>query len=167
MNDVAIRPAAPEDVGAILRLIKQLAAYERLEDEVSVTEETLRESLFGRGSTAEALLAWRGGEPVGYAVFFPSFSTFLGRPGLYVEDLFVLPAHRGQGVGSLLLAEIARLAVERGCARLEWAVLDWNRPAIEFYSRLGARAMSEWTIYRLTGEPLRALARCASPARRS
>jgi GNAT superfamily N-acetyltransferase len=156
--EVAIRAAKPEDVAALLGLIKQLAAYERLEHEVSATEEGLRDSLFGPGATAGALLAWRGEEAVGYAVFFPSFSTFLGRPGLYVEDLFVLPAHRGQGVGSRLLAEIARLAVQRGCARLEWAVLDWNRPAIDFYLGLGARPMSEWTVYRLTGEPIRKLA---------
>lgn len=140
---------------AIAALIRGLAEYEKLEREVVMTEELLTANLFGERAYAETVLAE---EPertaVGFALFFHNFSTFLGRPGIYLEDLFVLPAFRGRGIGKALLAHLARLAVERGCGRLEWAVLDWNRPAIGFYESLGARPNSEWTVYRLTGEAL-------------
>ena len=142
----------------IAELIRGLAVYEKLEAEVVMTEEALAEGLFGPRPYAEALLAERGGRPVGFALFFHTFSTFLARPGIYLEDLFVVPEERGHGVGRLLLARLASIAVERGCARLEWAVLAWNRDAIRFYERLGARPNSDWTIYRLAGEPLRSLA---------
>jgi GNAT superfamily N-acetyltransferase len=150
-----IRPASAADVPDILRLIKALAAYEKLEGEVVATEERLRESLFGPRPAAETLLACVQGRPVGFAVFFHNYSTFRGRAGVYVEDLFVEPAHRGSGCGAALLRSVARLAVERGCERFEWSVLDWNEPAIGFYLKLGARAQDEWTIYRLQGEALR------------
>jgi GNAT superfamily N-acetyltransferase len=124
-----------------------------------MTEDMLTAGLFGQRPYAEVLLADDADQPVGFALFFHNFSTFLGRPGIYLEDLFVVPEHRGKGIGQLLLATLARLAVERGCGRLEWAVLDWNQEAIRFYERLGARPNSDWTIYRLTGESLSALAR--------
>ncbi len=142
----------------IAELIRGLAVYEKLEAEVVMTEEALAEGLFGPRPYAEALLAENGGRPVGFALFFHTFSTFLARPGIYLEDLFVVPEERGNGVGRSLLARLASIAVERGCARLEWAVLAWNRDAIRFYERLGARPNSDWTIYRLAGEPLRSLA---------
>lgn len=153
-DDSVMRPATRDDIPTLLRLIRQLAEYEKLQHEVVATEEGLRETLFGDGSTAEAVIAWAGPEPVGYAVFFQNFSTFLGRPGLYLEDLFVVPSHRGRGIGGKLLAGVAQAAVSRGCGRLEWAVLDWNRKAIGFYERLGAKAMSEWTVYRISGDAL-------------
>ena len=143
----------------IAELIRGLARYEKLEDQVEMTEELLDTALFGQRPYAEVVLAEDGGRPAGFALFFHNFSTFLGRPGIYLEDLFVLPEHRGSGIGRMLLAHLARLAVERGCGRLEWAVLDWNRDAIGFYERLGARPNSEWTVYRLTGEALSSLAR--------
>lgn len=142
----------------IAELIRGLAVYEKLEAEVVMTEEALAEGLFGPRPYAEALLAENGGRPVGFALFFHTFSTFLARPGIYLEDLFVVPEERGNGVGRSLLARLASIAVERGCARLEWAVLAWNRDAIRFYELLGARPNSDWTIYRLAGEPLRSLA---------
>jgi GNAT superfamily N-acetyltransferase len=154
---IEIVPATPADVPVLLDLIRGLAAYEKLSHEVSATAEGLRAALFGPRPTAEAILARledRATTPVGFAVFFHNFSTFLGRPGICLEDLFVLPEHRGKGIGKALLLHIAALAQERGCGRLEWAVLDWNRPAIEFYRALGARSMDEWTVFRLTGEPL-------------
>jgi len=147
------------DVPVIADLIRGLATFEKLEDQVSMTEERLAESLFGQHRYAETLLAEDDGTPVGFALFFHNFSTFLGLPGVYLEDLFVMPEHRGRGVGRALLRELARLAVERGCGRLEWSVLDWNRDAIGFYERLGARPNSEWTVYRLTGEALTSLGR--------
>jgi GNAT superfamily N-acetyltransferase len=153
-----VRPATPADVPTIARLIRALAAYERLAHEVVLDEDRLREHLFGPRPYAEALLAEEAGAVVGFALFFHNYSTFLGRPGLYLEDLFVEPAHRGRGHGKALLAALARLAVERGCGRLEWAVLDWNEPAIAFYRALGAEPMDEWTVYRLTGDALRRLA---------
>jgi GNAT superfamily N-acetyltransferase len=156
---VSIRPATPEDVPVIAALIRGLARYEKLEHEVVMTEELLAAGLFGERPYAEVLLAEDEGDTVGFALFFHNFSTFLGRPGIYLEDLFVLPEHRGKGIGRLLLASLARLAVERDCGRLEWAVLDWNQDAIGFYERLGARPNSDWTVYRLTGESLSALAR--------
>jgi GNAT superfamily N-acetyltransferase len=156
---VQLRDAVPGDVPAIARLIRALSVYEKLEQDVVMTEELLRENLFDTHRYAEVVLAEEGGEPVGFALFFHNFSTFLGRPGIYLEDLFVVPEKRGHGVGKLLLTHLAHLAVERHCGRLEWAVLDWNRDAIGFYERLGARPNSEWTVYRLTGEPLERLAR--------
>jgi GNAT superfamily N-acetyltransferase len=156
---VSIRPAIRDDVPVIAELIRGLARYEKLEGEVVMTEELLDSSLFGRRPYAEVLLAEDEGRAVGFALFFHNFSTFLGRPGIYLEDLFVRPENRGEGIGRLLLANLARLAVERGCGRLEWAVLDWNQDAIGFYERLGAKPNSEWTVYRLTGESLSGLAR--------
>lgn len=155
---IDITPATERDVPLLLRLITALAEYERLADQVVATEATLRESLFGAQPSAEAVVAYAGGEPVGFAVWFYNYSTFLSRPGLYLEDLFVLPAWRGRGVGRALLGHLARIAVERGCGRMEWAVLDWNEPAIRFYQRIGARPMDEWTVYRLTGDALTRLA---------
>jgi len=143
----------------VAELIWQLARFEKLESEVVMTEELLAKGLFGTPRYAEAVIAEEEGEPIGFALFFHTFSTFLARPGMYLEDLFVLPEHRGQGVGRALLAHLAQLAIERGCGRLEWAVLNWNTEAIRFYERLGARPNSEWTVYRLAGEALQALAR--------
>jgi len=154
----AIRSAGPDDVPAVLALIRQLAEYERLADRVTATEDGVREALFGERPVAEAILAWVDDEPVGYAIFFSSFSTFVGRPGIYLEDVFVRPEKRGRGIGKAMLVHIAKLAKERGCGRLEWAVLDWNRPAIDFYRRLGAEALDDWTVYRLSGSGLDALA---------
>jgi GNAT superfamily N-acetyltransferase len=153
-----IRPGRPADVPLIASLIRGLAVFEKLEDEVTLTEDRLAKGLFGDRPYAETLLAEEDGTPVGFALFFHSFSTFLARPGIYLEDLFVVPEHRSQGVGRALLVALARVAVERDCGRLEWSVLDWNREAIGFYERLGARPNSEWTVYRLAGEALRSLA---------
>jgi GNAT superfamily N-acetyltransferase len=153
-----IRPAIRDDVPTIADLIRGLARYEKLEHDVVMTEALLDTALFGERQYAEVLLAEDDGRPVGFALFFHNFSTFLGRPGIYLEDLFVLPETRGRGIGRTLLTHLARLAVERGCGRLEWAVLDWNRDAIGFYERIGARPISEWTVYRLTGEALSGLA---------
>lgn len=143
----------------IADLIRQLAKFEKLEDDVVLTEDLLRAGLFGSRPYAEAVIAEDAEKPIGFALFFHTFSTFLARPGLYLEDLFVLADHRGKGVGRALLAHLARLAVERGCGRLEWAVLNWNQDAIRFYERLGAKPNSEWTVYRLTDEALSALGR--------
>jgi GNAT superfamily N-acetyltransferase len=159
--DVVIREARPEDVPVILRMIRALAEYENLSDAVTTTEEQLRDSLFARRA-AEVLLAYAADEAAGFAVFFHNFSTFLGRPGLYLEDIFVRPEWRGRGVGTQLFARVAGLAVDRGCGRMEWSVLDWNQPAIGFYRKLGAQPMDEWTVFRLTGA---ALAEAASPVR--
>lgn len=142
----------------ILSFVKQLAEYERLTHEVVATEASLRESLFGHQCGPEALLAEYEGRPVGFAVFFQNYSTFLGRPGLYVEDIYVQPEYRGRGFGRALLAYLARLAKERRCGRLEWAVLDWNEPAIGFYKGLGAVPMDQWTVYRIAGDALDKLA---------
>lgn len=154
-----IRPAERTDVPVVAELIWQLARFEKLENEVVLTEELLEAGLFGPRPYAETVIAEEDGEPIGFALFFHSFSTFLARPGLYLEDLFVLADHRGRGVGRALLAHLAHLAVDRGCGRLEWAVLNWNREAVRFYERLGAKPNSEWTVYRLTGEALSALGR--------
>ena len=154
-----IRPAEAPDVPVIAELIRGLARFEKLEDEVTMTEERLAENLFGRHRYAETLLAEDAGAAVGFALFFHNFSTFIGLPGIYLEDLFVIPEHRGQGVGRALLKELARVALERGCGRLEWSVLNWNRDAISFYEKLGARPLSDWTVYRLSGEALTALGR--------
>jgi len=156
---VRIRSGVRADVPIIAELIRGLARYEKLEDEVIMTEEGLASNLFGPHHYAETLIAESDGSPVGFALFFHNFSTFLGKPGIYLEDLFVIPESRGGGVGRALLKELARLAIERKCGRLEWSVLDWNREAIGFYERLGARPNSEWTVYRLTGEALSALGR--------
>ena len=156
---LTIRPAEGADVPIIAELIRGLARFEKLEHEVTMTEDRLATNLFGTRRYAETLIAEQDGEPVGFALFFHNFSTFLAQPGIYLEDLFVLPDHRGGGIGRALLKELARLAVERGCGRLEWAVLDWNRDAIGFYERLGARPNSEWTVYRLAGEALTTLVR--------
>ncbi|OLB99556.1 MAG: GNAT family N-acetyltransferase [Chloroflexi bacterium] len=153
-----IRPGELQDVPLIAELIRGLARYEKLEQEVVMTEEKLTATLFGERRYAETLIAEEGGEPVGFALFFHNFSTFLAQPGIYLEDLFVVPEQRGRGVGRALLERLAQVAVDRGCGRLEWAVLDWNVDAIKFYERLGAKPNSEWTVYRLTGRPLRALA---------
>jgi len=155
---LSIRPGELKDVPLIAELIRGLAHYEKLEHEVTMTEEKLTAHLFGERRYAETLIAEDGGQPVGFALFFHSFSTFLAQPGLYLEDLFVVPARRGAGIGRALLERLAQVAVDRGCGRLEWAVLDWNKDAIRFYERLGAKPNSEWTVYRLTGEPLHALA---------
>src|SRR5689334_7346504 len=155
---MAIRFAERADVPLILRLIKALAVYEKPEDKVVATEEKVGRALFGPRPYAEALIAELDREAVGFALFFPNFSTFLAQPGIYLEDLFVEPEHRGAGVGRALLERLARIAVERECGRLEWAVLDWNKDAIGFYKRLGATPNDDWTVYRLAGEALRALA---------
>lgn len=153
-----IRPAGPDDVPLILGLIRALAEYERLAHEVVATEELLTRHLFGGERRAEVLIAMEEESAVGFALFFHNFSTFLGRPGLYLEDLFVVPEFRGRGVGRELLSALARIAVERECGRMEWWVLDWNASAIGFYESLGAVAMDDWTVFRLTGESLERLA---------
>ena len=154
----SIRPARPDDCGTIAELIRELAVYERLEDQARATPEDLRRDLFGPRPFAEALIAEVDGEPVGFALFFHNYSTFRGQPGLYLEDLFVRPEARGRGIGRAFLAELAKMAVERGCGRLEWAVLDWNEPAIDFYRSLDALPMDDWTIFRLADGPLARLA---------
>jgi GNAT superfamily N-acetyltransferase len=154
---VTIRPARESEVPVILQFIRDLAVYEHLEHEAVATEESLRKSLFGPRPYAEVVFACVAEEPVGFALFFHNYSTFLGRPGIYLEDLFVRPEARGQGIGKRLLTWLAQLAVERGCGRLEWAVLDWNEPSIAFYESLGAKPMDEWRIFRLTGPALTAL----------
>ncbi|HEV2321512.1 MAG TPA: GNAT family N-acetyltransferase [Gammaproteobacteria bacterium] len=153
-----IRNATPADVGLILGFIRELAEYEKLAHEVVATEADLRRSLFGERPAAECIIAESGGKPAGFALFFHNFSTFLGKPGLYLEDLYVKPGLRGQGVGRKLLAHLARLAVSRGCGRFEWAVLDWNEPAIRFYQGLGARMLQDWRVNRVTGDALAKLA---------
>jgi GNAT superfamily N-acetyltransferase len=155
---VDIVPATVADVPLILRLITALAEYEKLADQVVATEDMLRASLFGPHPAAHVVIARVGGEPAGFALWFYNYSTFLAKPGLYLEDLFVLPAFRGQGVGKALLVHLARVAVERGCGRMEWSVLDWNAPAIGFYRKLGAAVMADWRLCRLTGDTLHALA---------
>ena len=156
---LTITPATPGDVPTILALIRELAEYEKLLDRVEATEQRLRETLFGPRPYAEVLIARLDGQPVGYALFFHNYSTFLARPGLYLEDVYVRPAFRKRGVGKALLREVARVARARGCGRLEWSVLDWNQPSIDFYLSLGARPMGEWTTYRMTEDAIAALAR--------
>jgi GNAT superfamily N-acetyltransferase len=153
-----IRIATEQDVPLILEFIRALAVYERLADRVVATEESLRETLFGHPRFAEVLIAEDGGAPVGFALFFHNYSTFLGRPGIYLEDLFVKPEARGRGFGKALLARLAAIAKSRNCGRLEWAVLNWNKPSIDFYERLGAVPLDDWKVYRLIGEPLDKLA---------
>jgi GNAT superfamily N-acetyltransferase len=154
-----IRQATEADVPLILRFIRALAEYEKLSHKVVATEESLRRTLFGNPRFAEVILGYEGGEPVGFALFFHNYSTFLGRPGIYLEDLFVDPDRRGRGYGKALLAHLARLARDRDCGRLEWAVLDWNAPSIQFYKSLGAVPLDDWIIFRLTGEALERSAR--------
>jgi GNAT superfamily N-acetyltransferase len=158
MGEVSVRAASEEDVPLILSLIHELAEYERLSHEVVATEEALREHLFGERPVAEVMIAEEGTDPAGFALFFYSFSTFLGRPGIYLEDLYVRPEFRGRGMGRALLVHLARLAKRRGCGRLEWSVLDWNEPAIGFYKGIGASQVGGWTVYRVTGEALEELA---------
>lgn len=158
MSEIRIAPATEADVSVIFEMIRGLAEYEKLSHVVVATEERLRQTLFGDRPGAEVLLAHWNGEPVGFALFFPNYSTFLAQPGIYLEDLFVKPHARGKGAGLALFVELARIAVARSCGRVEWAVLDWNAPSIEFYKKLGAVALDEWTIFRLTSEPLRKLA---------
>ena len=155
---IHIREARPDDAGLIFRFICDLADYEKLRHEVRTTPEGLAARLFGPRPYAEVLIAEQDGDPVGFALFFHNFSTFEGRPGLYLEDLYVEPRARGCGAGKALLSRLAQLAVERDCARLEWWVLDWNEPSIAFYRSLGARAMDEWTVYRVDGTALASLA---------
>ena len=154
----AFRKAVEGDEGLILSFIKELAEYEHLSDEVIATEELLKEWIFHKNK-AEVIFALEDGKEVGFALFFHNFSTFLGRAGIYLEDLFVMPQYRGHGHGKVLVKELARIAVERGCGRLEWACLDWNRPSIDFYLSLGAVPMEEWTVYRVAGEILHDMAR--------
>ncbi|MBA3543757.1 MAG: GNAT family N-acetyltransferase [Chthoniobacterales bacterium] len=157
-SQFSIRLAGPADVPTILSLIRELAEYERAPDEVVATEEQLRENLFGAQPAAEVLLGEEKGEPVSFALFFHNFSTWMGRRGLYLEDLFVRPEVRGKGYGRALLVRLAAIAQERDCGRMEWAVLDWNEPAIQFYRKLGARPNEEWTIFRLTRDGIGNLA---------
>jgi GNAT superfamily N-acetyltransferase len=158
MNEITIRPAGEHEVPLILGFIRGLAEYEHLEHEVVATEEQLREVLFGARRYAEVVFACLNGDPVGFALFFHNFSTFLGRPGIYLEDLFVRPEARGHGVGRKVLEWLAAEAIRRNCGRLEWAVLDWNEPSIQFYQNLGAVHMKQWQIFRLTGPALTQLA---------
>ena len=152
-----IRFATPADVQAILGLIRELAEYERLLDQVVADEASLQRALFGERRYVEALVSIVDQKTVGFALFFHNFSTFLGKPGMYLEDLYVRPEFRGRGLGKALLTQVARIAVERDCGRMEWSVLDWNEPSIRFYERLGAKSLTDWTVYRLTGEALSGL----------
>lgn len=153
-----IRDATPDDAGTILRFITELAIYEKAEHEVEATVESVTESLFGTASVSQAAICERDGVPVGFAVWFYSYSTWLARNGLYLEDLYVTPDQRGTGAGRLMLRHLARIAVEKGCGRFEWSVLDWNEPAIKAYEAIGAEPLSEWTRYRLAGPALKAFA---------
>ncbi len=153
-ESLTIRQAVEQDVPLILDFIRQLAVYEKLEDRVVATESDLASALFGPRPYAEVIIAEHDGRPAGFALFFHNFSTFLGKPGIYLEDLFVLPAERGRGTGKALLIELARIAASRDCGRIEWSVLNWNEPAIGFYRSLGAEPMDEWTVYRLRPEML-------------
>ncbi len=162
MPHFEIRSARPADVPAIARLIRELADYERAPNEAIATEDGLREVLFGNERAAHVLLALENGEAVGFAVYFFNFSTWLGRPGLYLEDLFVKPTIRGKGYGRALLVRLAQIAHEKKCGRMEWAVLDWNEPAIGFYKKLGAKPMDDWTVFRLTSDGIAQLAQGSS-----
>ncbi len=163
MTEIRITSATESDVPAILEMIRELAEYEKLSHVVVATEEQLRHTLFGERPAAEVLLAHWNSEPIGFALFFPNYSTFLAQPGIYLEDLFVKPHARGKRAGLALLIELARIAVARGCGRVEWSVLDWNEPSIQFYKKLGAIPMDEWTTFRLTGEALARLAANREP----
>lgn len=153
MAQITFRMAQPKDTALILHFIRELAVYEKMEDQVIATEELLTEWLFEK-QKAEVVIGEAEGKPVGFALFFHNFSTFLGRSGIYLEDLFVEPSERGKGYGKALLTHLAQIAVERGCGRLEWSCLDWNQPSIDFYLSMGAERMDDWTTYRLTGEKL-------------
>ena len=157
MGKLTLRFAAADDCGKILFFIRELAAYEKMSDEVAATEELLREWLFDK-QIAEVLFACEDGKEIGFALFFHNYSTFLGRAGIYLEDLFILPEYRGKGYGKAVLKKLAEIAVERGCGRLEWSCLDWNRPSIDFYLSLGAVPLEDWTVYRITGDTLKKLA---------
>ncbi len=157
-SSFTIRPAGPGDAGTIFSLIKELAEYERLSHEVVATEDDIHDSLFGHHPYAEALIGEYGEMPISFALFFYNFSTFLGKPGIYLEDLYVKPEYRSKGLGRRMLAHIARLAIDRRCGRFEWSVLDWNTPAIRTYDKLKAKPMKDWILYRLTGEALKELA---------
>jgi GNAT superfamily N-acetyltransferase len=161
-TNVRILPAERKDIPLILSFIRKLAEYEKLLDEVVADEDTLRAALFGPRPAAEVVLAYIESEPVGFAVYFQTFSTFMARSGIYLEDLFIEPAYRSKGVGTALLIYLAQLTAQRGCARLSWAVLDWNQPAIQFYRKLGAIALDEWTVFELSGTALQRLARTDS-----
>jgi GNAT superfamily N-acetyltransferase len=158
MTAIRIERATERDIPIILQMIRELADYERMLPDVVATEASLREALFSAKPDAEVILAYAGDEATGFALFFHNFSTFLGRRGLYLEDLFVKPSFRGQGIGKRLLVELARIAIARGCGRFEWAVLDWNEPSIGFYKSLGARPQDDWTVFRVTGSALTELA---------
>jgi GNAT superfamily N-acetyltransferase len=161
ISGLFLRFAMEKDVGLILGFIRELAEYEKLAHEVVADEEMLRRFLFEGRQVGEVVIAEHEDEPVGFALFFHNFSTFLGRPGMYLEDLYVKPAMRGKGIGTMLLAFLAKIATDRGCGRFEWAVLDWNEPAIAFYKNLGAQPLTDWTVYRVAGPALEALAtRC-------
>jgi GNAT superfamily N-acetyltransferase len=162
-ESLTITAASERDVPLVLGFIRKLAEYEKLSDKMVATEELLREGLFGPRRVAEVVLAYLAGQPVGFALYFHNFSTFVGRPGIYLEDLFVEPAHRGKGVGKALLIHVAKIAVERGCGRFDWAVLDWNTPSIDFYKSLGAVPLDDWTLFRLTGETLHRVAALPPP----
>ena len=162
MSRIGIRPAVPGDIPLVLKFIQELAEYEKLSHEVTATEDQLRSTLFGARPVAEVVIASHDDAPVGFAVFFATYSTFLGKPGLYLEDLFVRPAARGNGIGRALVEYLARLTVERGWGRFEWRVLDWNEPSIAFYRKLGAEPLDDWTVFRVTGDSLRRLAGQAS-----
>lgn len=157
MEKLTFRYAQEQDCEKILFFIRELAKYEKMEDDVIATPELLREWIFEK-KKAEVIFPMEDGKEVGYALFFHNFSTFLGRAGMYLEDLFIMPQYRGKGYGRATLKELARLAVQRGCGRLEWSCLDWNKPSIDFYLSLGAEVMDEWTVYRLTGDTLRKMA---------
>jgi GNAT superfamily N-acetyltransferase len=157
--NISARPANPEDVPLVLQFIRELAVYEKLENEVVATEESLRTALFGTRRVAEVIFAMVDGQEEGFALFFHNFSTFVGRPGLYLEDIYVRPEQRGRGIGRFLFGELARIAKERNCGRMEWAVLTWNEPAIRFYRNLGARVMDEWHVFRLDEEGIARVAK--------
>lgn len=158
IGELDIVPATINDVTLVFEFIKALAEYERLPHEVVATEDLLKQTLFGARKVAEVVIGYAGGTPVGFALYFHNFSTFLGRPGIYLEDLFVKPEYRGKGFGKALLVYLAKITKERKCGRLEWSVLDWNEPSINFYKNLGAKPMDDWTMYRVTGKALDELA---------
>ncbi|MDP4196973.1 MAG: GNAT family N-acetyltransferase [Bacteroidota bacterium] len=158
-NKLVLRSATKAEVPILLTLIKELAEYERLSDEVTATEDILSESLFGEHPAAEAIIAYYNDEPAAMAIYFLNFSTFVGRPGVYLEDLFVKPHLRGKGIGKALLKKLAKIAIDKKCGRFEWSVLDWNEPAIKFYKSLGAKPLEDWTIFRLRGKALEDLAK--------
>jgi GNAT superfamily N-acetyltransferase len=159
MSKIRIAPAEPEHIPLILSLVRELAEFEKLLHQVTANEAQLKASLFGERPYAEVLIAWVGEEAAGFALFFHNYSTFLAKPGIYLEDLYVRPPFRGSGCGKALLIHLAQLAVQRGCGRFEWSVLDWNQRAIDFYESLGAKPLDDWTMYRVTGEALEKLAR--------